>query len=197
MKLYLSVIVFFIASLSVLNAQRFTASAVGGINISQINGDGYAGYNKWGLTGGARVSYEVYPKMDMSIEMLYSQRGSRNGNQEAPFHINLNYVEIPLLYSINDWYNEADGYYKVRADVGLSYGYLISSTQTLEGFTDALNNLNTHDVSFLVGAGFKLNKQWGLGFRYSRSLYRMYNDDDFENAGLLGYFLTVRGEYTF
>ncbi len=180
-----------------LNAQGFKAAAIGGINISQIDGDGYAGYHKWGLTGGARLSYEVYPKMDVSFEMLYSQRGSRNGRNQLPLIINLNYLEIPLIYSIKDWYEESEGYYKARADIGFSYGYLFNSSINAEGQEETLNNINTNDVSFVIGIGYNFNKRLGMGLRYSRSLFKMKKDQNLEYGGLLGYFLTARAEYNF
>lgn len=177
--------------------QGFKAAAVGGINISQIDGDGQAGYHKWGLTGGGRVSYNVYPKMDIAIEMLYSQRGSRKPDKVAPFIINLNYIEIPLLYSIHDWAAENGGYSKVRADLGFSYGYLFSSTQSVLGLETALQNLNKSDVSMIIGAGYQFNKHWAMSIRYTRSLFKMYKDEKLENKGLLGYYLTARAEYHF
>ena len=101
------------------NTQRFKGALLGGINISQIDGDGEAGYHKWGLTGGGKMSYEVYSKMDISIEMLYSQRGSRSVRKIDPWIINLDYLEVPLIYSIKDWYQEKENYYKARLDLGL------------------------------------------------------------------------------
>ncbi|MFZ1749084.1 MAG: hypothetical protein WAU01_02785, partial [Saprospiraceae bacterium] len=59
-----------------LQAQHFKATAILGINASQIDGDTLFGYNKAGITAGARLSYQNTGKIDVALEMLYSQRGS-------------------------------------------------------------------------------------------------------------------------
>ena len=179
------------------NSQRFKGALLGGINISQIDGDGEAGYHKWGLTGGGKMSYEVYPKMDISIEMLYSQRGSRSVRKIDPWIINLDYLEVPLIYSIKDWYQEKENYYKARLDLGLSYGYLFRSSQNIAGFEEALENLTANDLSYVLGVGLRFNKNWGFGFRFTKSFIRIYKDDNFENRGLQSYFITARAEYYF
>ena len=75
-------IYFLIPTLSCIG-QNFDAGFIGGINMSQISGDGYAGYNKIGMNFG---SYIVLPNLKdknnitsdnfIKIEMLYSQKGS-------------------------------------------------------------------------------------------------------------------------
>ncbi len=180
-----------------LSGQAFKASAVTGVNISQLDGDNQAGYHKWGVTAGTRVSYEVYKKMDVSIEFLYSQRGSRSTSDFNPFVIQLNYLELPLIYSLKDWYDEKNKFYKARADLGLSYGYLFSSTENIDGFEDALENLKKNDLSFILGVGLNFNKRWGIGIRYTRSLIKLYEDGAAEETGWVSYFLTARAEYNF
>lgn len=179
------------------SAQKFNGALVAGINISQIDGDGEAGYHKWGLSGGGKMSYEIYPRMDLSIEMLYSQRGSRSVRKIDPWIINFDYIEVPLIYSIKDWYQEDEKYYKARLDLGLSYGYLFRSTQNIAGFEEALENLTANDLSYVLGAGLRLNRHWGVGFRFTKSFFRIYKDENFENRGLQSYFITARAEYYF
>lgn len=100
--------------------QRFKAMAIIGANASQIDGDNLYGFNKLGISAGGRLSYANDKNIDYALEMLYSQRGSsvKIFNNEDGDKISLNYIEIPIIVSIRDWYNEKDGYYKVRAEGG-------------------------------------------------------------------------------
>ena len=178
-----------------VQSQNFFGSVTLGINGSQINGDNAAGFNKPGLTGGFKIDYPVSPSVDISAELLYSSRGSRDNRQNI--RIDLDYIEMPLLVSLRDWYVEKGDYDKVRVDGGFSYGYLFrasSNENTLGPFVDQLNK---HDVSMIAGVAYMFTPKWGLSLRYTRSLYKMLKDDDFEQGGLLGYFVTFRGEYHF
>src|SRR5690606_7644143 len=80
-------------------AQQFKGAVMLGFNAAQINGDDMAGYKKLGLTGGAKIIYDLGEKWFPSMEFLYSQRGSRNNvfktSSDNDIHIDLKYIEIP------------------------------------------------------------------------------------------------------
>ncbi|MBK8699567.1 MAG: PorT family protein [Saprospiraceae bacterium] len=178
-----------------LHAQRFFGAVTLGINASQIDGDNAAGYHKPGLTGGIKVDYPVNEAVDISTELLYSSRGSRSNRDDI--RIDLDYIEIPVLISFRDWYIEKDKYDKVRVDGGISYGYLFRSASNENTIGPYIDQLKKHDVSLIVGAGYMFSANWGLSLRYTRSLYKMLSGENFERGGLLGYFVTLRGEYHF
>ena len=181
-------------------SQRFSAALVLGINASQIDGDGYAGYHKVGLTGGAKLMYPIGEKADLGLEFLFSQRGSKSSlsdNGIKDFWITLNYAEIPLIISYHDWLIEGEDYYKVSVDGGLSYGRLISSSSSEDEAVSGLDEIKNGDLSYVLGLRFRFNKHWATSLRYTRSLFKMNNNEKFENYGLLGYFLTLRSEYYF
>jgi hypothetical protein len=177
--------------------QKFSAAIVLGANASQIDGDGYAGYSKLGLSTGARLMYNLGLKSNLSIEFLYSQRGSRarlfKNNPE--FGLDQNYAEIPVLFSYDDWYIEKDGYSKVGIDAGLSYGRIINSSSKSVDFDDFIQKAKPNDLSYVVGLRYRYSKALGINFRYTRSLAKMYTNQNLEYGGLLGYFLTFRLEY--
>jgi Outer membrane protein beta-barrel domain len=175
--------------------QRFKAMAIVGANASQIDGDNLYGFNKLGLSAGARLSYANEKSVDFALEMLYSQRGSSVHffNNAEGDKISLNYIELPVIISIRDWYNETDRFYKVRAEGGLSYGYLFSADAA--GFEEEF--FRKHDVSWIIGAGINFNKMWGMSLRYTASLYNMYKDPTADRSTLKGYFLTLRSEINF
>ena len=120
MKLFFKIFVLSIAILllSDLSGQenRFSASIVGGITAAQLSGDSLLGYEKLGFTIGGKISYPISKKMDLSGELLYSQRGSRSGigfSSSGGNATMLNYLEIPIYVTFNDWYIEKDDYHKV------------------------------------------------------------------------------------
>lgn len=177
-------------------SQGFKATGILGLNASQIDGDDSYGFHKLGLSAGARLAYATDKSYDISLEMLYSQRGSlvKSTDGNLPnFKIKLNYFEFPLVFSLRDWYIEEDAFYKVRAEAGISYGYLFGIDAP--GYDEA--NFNTHDVSYLIGAGLNLTKRMAISLRYTSSFFKVYKVQDVEDRGLLSYFLTLRTEYSF
>ena len=83
----------------------FGLSILGGMNLSQIDGDNFRGYDNIGLYAGLRGSMKFSSTMQMRVELLYSQKGSkfqsRKGANEGTKdrHIKLNYAEIPILFA--------------------------------------------------------------------------------------------------
>lgn len=178
------------------NSQGFKATGIVGLNASQIDGDDSYGFHKFGLSAGASLSYVTDKNYDLSLEMLYSQRGSlvKPLDDKIPnFKIKLNYFEFPVVFSLRDWYIEESNFYKVRADIGVSYGYLFGIDAP--GYEEA--NFKTHDVSYVIGAGLNFTKRFGMSLRYTSSFFKVYNSSDLEDTGLSSYFLTLRSEYSF
>jgi len=177
-------------------SQGFKATGIVGLNASQIDGDDSHGFHKLGLSAGARLSYATDKSYDLSLEMLYSQRGSlvKPIDDKMPnFRIKLNYFEFPVVFSLRDWYIEADDFYKVRAEAGISYGYLFG----IDAPGYDVTNFRTHDVSYLIGAGLNLTKRFAVSLRYTSSFLKVYKVQNIDDRGLLSYFLTLRTEYSF
>lgn len=193
-RILVLIVIFSFTGFNKIWSQRFKAAAIIGTNLSQIDGDNLYGFKKIGLTAGGRLSYANEKTLDVALEMLYSQRGSavnffNNTDQEK---IKLNYLEIPIVLSLRDWYIEKDGYYKVRAEGGLSYGYLFGAGAT--GFDVSV--LKNHDISWLLGIGLNVNKKLGFALRYTSSFTDMYNDPA-DVVTFKSYFITFRTEINF
>lgn len=178
-----------------IKSQNFFGSVVLGTNLSQINGDDLAGYDKYGITGGFKIDYPVKEAMDLTAELLFSQRGSRD--RKSPLRINLDYIEIPFLISYRDWYIEKEKYDKVRIECGLSYGYLFNVSSNFKSIDKFLDQIKEHDVSVIGGVGYMFTSKVGISLRYTRALSKMLVNPNLQNGGLLSYFMTVRGEYHF
>jgi hypothetical protein len=160
--------------------------------MAQIDGDSLFGFNKMGLTAGARLSYAHDKIWDVSLEMLLSQRGASDRFPNRGKRIHTSYLEIPVVLSLRDWYVEEEKYYKVRADMGLTYGVLFNPSTDIFDVT----RFNTQDISWLAGAGVQFNKRWGISLRYTSSLINLYKSEG-SPIDLQSYFITLRTEINF
>lgn len=203
-KIFITTITFFTLLLFSQNSnaqQRFRAGLTAGVNLSQIQGDKTGGYNKMGLVGGLRVLTLLTEKSDLSVELLFSQRGSRNDKSE-PFiiQIDLNYVEVPFTYNYKDWYDEEGDYYKVQATGGFAFSRLLDATH--EDSTgkpvDMTGDFNTNDVGIVLGAEFFFSKHWSISGRWTSSFNKLSNAENSPTSTeLRGYFLSFRTNYIF
>jgi hypothetical protein len=87
---------------SSLRAQRFNAGLMLGGVTSQVDGDTYDGYHKWGYLGGGYVSLQVSPHSSFQMELEYIQKGSRRNDTTVSggdtYLLRLHYIEVPVLY---------------------------------------------------------------------------------------------------
>jgi hypothetical protein len=157
--------------------QVFYGGIAVGMNMCQVDGDGYGGYNKVGLNVGPVVYAQFSPKAGISLELLYSQKGARAASESysyslgqyfQQYYLKLNYVEIPVLFNFGTQH-------KLHGSIGASYGRLISSKEEL--VTDYYVNLdpekyyfNKNDLNGIAGLSYELYKGLFISFRYQHSI---------------------------
>ena len=190
-------------------AQRFSAGILAGLNASQIDGDNLAGFDKLGLTGGIKTVMDFDSPWKINMEFLYSERGSRpdifNPDYDPDIEISLKYIEIPVYVSIGDWWQEEGKYYKMSLHTGLSYGRLLDAKTTdyyntaEESYDNLVPYFSENDLSWLIGATYRMSPRWGVTARYSRGIIPLLDPEkhDLATERLLSYWLTFRFEYYF
>jgi Outer membrane protein beta-barrel domain len=163
----------------------FYGGLVAGGNFAQVDGDWFAGYRKIGVNAGAIVYAQLAKHIALSLEILYSQKGSQSkSGQYSPkdpsiylvkYGINLNYAEIPLMINYFDKRKSHFG-------IGVSYGRLVSSKETVNVILDTLRNVVTSmdfnsqypfkkdAFDFLAGVELHLWKGLFLNIRFQYSL---------------------------
>ena len=194
---------FFIITNGFSQGQRFKAGLTFGLTASQINGDDSAKFNKLGITAGLKAITILTPKSDLVIELLFSQRGSRTDfgkNSGIPQRfINLQYIEVPIIYTLKDWYQEEEDYYKMHFQLGLSYGRLFGSSFENSPLEVAAPFFRENDFSWLTGITFHTNAHFGFFARYTRSINLLFksNETNPNVNSLLSFFLTFGGTYVF
>ncbi len=185
--------------------QRFKASLQIGLNASQIDGDIDFGFHKLGLQSGINVATILSDKQQVSVGIHYSQRGSQpklygDFAPPNPFKINLQYIEVPILFHYQDWEVGEKEYYKFNFAGGLSYGRLFKST-TIDTPYDTINDkFRKNNICWIAQATFNTSPHVGWSVRYTRDLLIILNAKNVPGRNLnslTGYFLTFAGNYTF
>lgn len=155
----------------------FYGGLVLGMNMCQVDGDAYGGYHKAGLNVGAVVYAQFSPKVGISMEMLYSQKGSRAviqttspyvGDYLQKYYLDLNYVEIPLMF--NFLTNK-----RLHGSLGASYSRLVKSKEDMitdQGFYIDQDKyyFNKNNIDGIAGISYQLYKSLFVSFRYQYSL---------------------------
>jgi hypothetical protein len=155
-----------------LLAQRFKGAVMGGMNISQVDGDEVYGYHRVGAHVGLAAILPL-KKWDITLETVFNQKGAYEGVQfpgdtlNGKYDLRLNYVEIPLLAHFTD-----KNRYTVGA--GFSYGRLVSSKEVEHGgvippYSDTVA-FSKNDYCVLVDLQIRVWKQLKFNIRYSYSM---------------------------
>ena len=183
----------------VLNAQRFKGAIMGGMNISQVDGDEVYGYKKVGGHFGLAAILPVKKKWDITLETVYNQKGAREKARyefwmydstgmsldsslyTGEYKVNLDYVEIPLMVHYTD---------KERLTVGMgfSYGRLVNVKEVEHGgsippYSDTVE-FSKNDWNILVDLQFRIWRQLKGNIRFAYSIVpireRTYHDIIYE-----------------
>lgn len=159
----------------------FVGGLVAGANFSQVDGDGYKGYNKAGINAGG-IIYLPFGDMDMpiegtialSMEVLYAQKGSISKGPNPGYNvrsqqIRMDYGEVPIQI------NYYRGVQKSSAGMGFSIGYLARYEELIEklsGGTIIRNDypFRRYELSFVMTANIHIWKGFYISPRFQYSL---------------------------
>jgi Outer membrane protein beta-barrel domain len=174
----------------VIQAQsRFRATVIGGVNLSQIDGDLQQGYRKKNLSVGLSCAAVFKPDLDVSAELFYNPRGARPSPEGSPQSsklfatMNFQYADAVMLFNFHSFPHKTKDFYRQTLKLGFSYGRLLKSgidikyngrvAQT-EYEQELLKGLKKDDISLVVGAAWQFNPRWGVMLRHTSSLRRIY-----------------------
>ena len=125
LKILCCVSLIFIFQFSVFNpvqSQRIHGLVSSGATLSQIEGDELKGFRLLGYSGGvgALAALDRNERWSISLEALFSQRGSYNAsNNPYSVALNLNYIDIPFMLHFRDPWGG------ILIGLGLNYGHLV------------------------------------------------------------------------
>lgn len=171
--------------------RTFYGGLIVGSNFCQVDGDNFAGYHKAGWNAGVVVYTKLASHLMASMELLYSQKGSRAAQNQLPrlandqstvlvdYNIRLNYAEIPLCISYFDKKNNHIG-------AGASYAYLAKSKETYKDASGAVYEQDAklfpfrkHDINLMVHANIHIYKRFFINARYQYSMLSIRSINNF------------------
>ncbi|HNX22280.1 MAG TPA: outer membrane beta-barrel protein [Bacteroidales bacterium] len=197
-----------------LNAQKFVGGVVGGMNVTQIEGDEVNGYKKAGFNLGGMVMLPLDRKQRFFIttELLFTQKGAYQSNfsgtvesfpyddtllidpsfEERPniyYKIRLDYVEVPVVIHYED---QNTGF---AVGVGASWSRLVNYQETVFGHR-LYSDLNSgrykrNDWSFIIDVKIPVFKALKFNFRYQYSIVPMGAERTFYSGNNVAPFTRV------
>ena len=152
----------------------FTLGLRGGIVASQVAGDGWGGFDKFGFFAGADIERKFKKNAGFEVGLQFIQKGSiKNSNPDKgdlrSYKLSLSYIELPILYK----------YYqgKFIYDVGLSGEFLIN-TKEIDNDGIELNSrdeFNDISLSLQIGMEYEIAERSYLNFRFTNSISPIRN----------------------
>ncbi len=183
-----------IYSLDTFTQNKFLGGAHAGLTTSQIDGDGYAGFNKVGFTLGFNLTHKLKDRLDLLAELSYTTKGSFDPANFQIGKINsqkiaLSYLELPLLLSFK--------VKKIYINSGFSFGALVSEKQYRNGVElpedqYTIGPFNAFEAAYLLGLEYKFSDQWGIMWRHSFSVTPVANRLNFDKS----FFRLVGGAFS-
>ena len=176
---------------STVFAQQFRGGILFGLNASQVDGDTWAGYTKFGFAIGAYVYRPISKIADVQLEIKYMGKGANNGSSANTIQYTnqLNYIEIPVILRLKT--NT-----KIDLEGGLGYGYLFNNTIKDSYGSEVRTDLfKTSDFLFLAGIKYNASNKLAVTMRFSYSLLNIReglpNTAGFRNGGAFNNILSI------
>jgi len=155
----------------------------GGLVTSTITGQGALAI-KPGLQLGGYFRMGADAPLFLQAELLITQKGSWNWNSNVKNQVDLIYLELPVMYSI-------EVYSQTVLSFGLQPAMLLSGRHT---YTDGEqnevtikgNDMSRFDYALMIGAEYALSPDFILGLRYSNSMIPLQGyDSEFYKSNIL------------
>lgn len=173
-----------------VNGQQLNMAVFGGINVSQVGGDSYAGFNKLGLSAGFLINQLIDKNIYWQAEIKYGTRGVYKGPTDmdqtlyrSGYHI----LELPI--SVHYLYNA-----KLFVEIGTSPELLIAALFWDEnGLLDSSSYPDNRrfGLNVFAGIGYWFKPRLMAGVRYTNSAIPFRDPEEWNNAQYRGYFHNV------
>ena len=159
-------------------SQAFFGGIAAGAVTSQVDGDSNNGFHKVGFTGGAFVGLEFNDIFEAQFEIKYIQKGSSSSvDDPTQFTIRLDYVELPLIASMNLGFFEINGH-KIdwlTIEAGASVDVLAYTNHNNNGANENSERWKRLCVNGILGVKFNIiEKKLQLGARVITSINSAY-----------------------
>lgn len=179
---------FFIATIFISTctySQVFKSGLLIGLTGSQVEGDGYGGYNKLGFIAGGFTNTDFSEKWSTQFEIYYINKGSfdparPDKGDYSMFKFNVNYIEVPiaLRYKHNQFMFET-GLYGAK--------FLSYSVEDQNGpRTINVYPIKSFDFGGFIGINYNITDNFIFNLRSKSSLLPFRDFQSFDqNIGIL------------
>jgi hypothetical protein len=185
-------------------AQEFRAGIVGGLNGSQLDGDGLAGYNKASLYTGVYVGRALTDKVYWQLELAYSGKGSQRvvnpeTLDEGPWlRLSMHYIDIP--FTIHYQYTPQWHFH-----TGLGMNFLVNYRYKDPRLFDLNTNFRRWESALVLGTSYQITNHVSAVARFSYSIlnidgvgapipfFALLQAGAFNNVLMLGIKYQIRG----
>ncbi len=163
--------------------RTFYGGLILGANLTQIDGDNFAGYTRKGLNAGGVVFFKMDEHVAGSIEVLFSQKGSVSkapqllaaGYYITKYGADLNYGEIPVMINYYDDHKNHFGGGLSYSRLGSSNEYISTNPPPTTPFKQEDYPFKKSDFNLLLGGSLHLYKGFFLNLRFQYSLISIRN----------------------
>lgn len=177
-RTFIIIILTFVINLN-LYAQNFYGGIRGGMNMSQVDGDGFGGYKKLAPFGGVYVRNTFGDTWGAMLGIEYKHKGAKevtriNGAYIPKHEIRLDYIVVPITatYKLERFKIPGAVDHEFRNDFliefGVSYSYLIKAEEQ-EGdgsISQGRGPYNNYDLLTHQGFSYRLNDSFFISFRH-------------------------------
>jgi hypothetical protein len=192
--LLLNILFLSIYTEGVIAQSLFRATAIGGVNLSQVDGDLQQGYRKKDISVGLSCAAIIRPDFDVSLELFYNPQGakpaSEGSNQTSKLFadMSLHYADVIGLFNFHSIPLKSRSFYRQTIKLGFSYGRLLKSDINIryngripleEYDKELLKNLKKEQISLVVGAAWQITPRWGFMIRHTSSFKKIYEKSKF------------------
>jgi len=202
MKYFFFTIVLFISINSFSQVKGFSGGFFAGGVTSQVDGDNYSGYNKFGIDIGVFTRFNFDKKWFGTLELSYINKGSRFEDAVAYkcYKLVVNYIEMPIYVTFKP--KHIKKITQLSFDVGLAPAVLVNAkedTKCLEPIEPKYYNVRRFDVSTLVGANWNFTNNIKIGVRFLYTVipikdnepFNFYKSGSYNNVLVLNLFYTI------
>ena len=166
--------------------QRFSMGFSSGLTLSQLDGDGFTGYDKLGLRLGIRSQAYISKNVDLIIELNWEQKGSRFESAVAVDTekknqvVGLDYAEVPFILRFYGRNRQS-----LFLEVGTAISYLVRNKfhgqevgVPLERYQMVAQDFRRSEINAILGGGYACTTKFGLMFRTSIAVNHLYHNPD-------------------
>jgi hypothetical protein len=176
-KNFLFVIFLFFSVFSMKGQRAFQAQLQLGLITSQMSGDGLAGWDKFGITGGAMVKTPLNAQLNLLAGFIYADKGSKTKLDTITYNsfaYRLRYIDFPILLQFN--------WKRFQYSLGPYVGLLVKQDILSNDYVYPTNPpFLSYDFGGQIALGFEVNDKWQLDARFLSSILPVRPSPNFTN----------------